>query len=261
MSSNAADAAEMEAAPTPPAKPKRSIFIRLWPVYLIAAGALAAWQFGLFEYLSLETLRDNYAVWSTFVSNNLILAVAIFIGIYALATTFMMPGALWITIAGGLLFGLVGGSLATIAGATLGASILYFAAKTALGKALRERAGPFVRKMERGFQEDEVSYMFFMRLFPAVPFPVANIAPAILGAKYRNFVMTTALGIVPGVVAYTWIGFSLQASLDQDTDSLFALVGNFVPAFVALGAVALMPVVYKKFFAKKKAEKLESAAQ
>jgi len=261
MSSNPADTAAIDTASTSPRAPRRSIFIRLWPVYLIAAGLALAWQFGLFEYLSLETLRQNYAVWSDFVSNNLILAVAIFIGIYALATTFMMPGALWITIAGGLLFGLVGGSLATIAGATLGASILYFAAKTALGKALRERAGPFVRKMEKGFQEDEVSYMFFMRLFPAVPFPVANIAPAILGAKYRNFLLTTALGIVPGVVAYTWIGFSLQASLDQDTDNLFALVSNFVPAFIALGVVALMPVVYKKFFARKKAEKLESAVQ
>ncbi|MEM9740380.1 MAG: VTT domain-containing protein [Pseudomonadota bacterium] len=239
--------------------PKRSILVRLWPVYLIAAGILGAWQFGLFEYLSLDTLRENYVGWSAFVSNNLILAVAIFIGVYALATTFMMPGALWITIAGGLLFGLVGGALATIAGATLGASILYFAAKSAIGKALRERAGPFVRKMEKGFQEDEVSYMFFMRLFPAVPFPVANIAPAILGAKYRNFLFTTALGIVPGVVAYTWIGYSLQASLDQDTDNLFALVGNFVPAFIALGVVSLMPVVYKKFFAKKKPDTLEGA--
>ncbi|MEL6568373.1 MAG: VTT domain-containing protein [Pseudomonadota bacterium] len=261
MSSNAVDAAAIDAAAPSQSAPKRSIFIRLWPVYLIAAGIFGAWQFGLFEYLSLETLRDNYAVWATFVENNLLLAVAIFIGIYALATTFMMPGALWITIAGGLLFGLVGGALATIAGATLGASILYFAAKTAVGKALRERAGPFVRKMEKGFQEDEVSYMFFMRLFPAVPFPVANIAPAILGAKYRNFLLTTALGIVPGVVAYTWIGFSLQASLDQDTDNLFALVGNFVPAFIALGVVALMPVVYKKFFAKKKADQLEGAVQ
>ncbi|MEL6956900.1 MAG: VTT domain-containing protein [Pseudomonadota bacterium] len=262
MSSNANTASVDGASEAAQAAPKRSIFVRLWPVYLIAAGILGAWQFGLFDYLSLETLRDNYAVWSAFVADNLILSVVIFVAVYALATTFMMPGALWITIAGGLLFGLVGGSLATIAGATLGASILFFAAKSSIGKSLRERAGPFVKKMEAGFREDSLSYMFFMRLFPAVPFPVANVAPALLGAKYRNYFITTALGIVPGVVAYTWIGFSLQSSLDpEETQSLLGVVGNFIPAFAALGVVALMPVVYKKFFAKKKVEKLEGAVQ
>lgn len=241
---------------------KRSIWIRLWPVYVIIAGLLIAWQAGLFQYLSLDTLRENYVAWAGFVAENLILSLAIFITIYALATIFMLPGALWITIAGGLLFGLVGGSLATIAGATLGASVLFFAARTSLGKALHERAGPFVKKMERGFREDELSYMFFMRLFPAVPFPVANIAPALLGAKYRNYLITTALGIVPGVVAYTWIGYSLQSSLDpEETQSLIGVVGNFVPAFVALGLVALMPVAYKKFIAGRKAGKVEGTAR
>ena len=246
---------------TRPRPARRSIWIRLWPVYLIAAGLVLAWQFGLFQYLSLDTLRENYAAWAGFVARNLILSVIIFVAIYALATIFMLPGALWITIAGGLLFGLTGGTAATIAGATLGASILFFAARTSVGAALRERAGPFVRKMERGFREDELSYMFFMRLFPAVPFPIANIAPAILGAKYRNYLITTALGIVPGVLAYTWIGFSLRSSLDPEkTQTLLGVVGNFLPAFVALGIVALLPVAYKKLFGSKKAETLESAA-
>ena len=240
---------------------RRSIWIRLWPVYVIAAGLVVAWQAGLFQYLSLDTLRENYAVWAAYVADNLLLSLAIFILVYALATVFMLPGALWITIAGGLLFGLIGGALATIAGATLGASILFFAARTSIGAALRERAGPFVKKMERGFREDELSYMFFMRLFPAVPFPVANIAPAILGAKYRNYLLSTALGIVPGVVAYTWIGYSLQSSLNPvETRSLIGVVGNFAPAFVALGIVALMPVAYKKLFAGRKAKKLEGTA-
>lgn len=244
------------------ARVKRPVWIRLWPVYVIAAGLILAWQAGLFQYLSLDTLRENYAAWAGFVAENLILSLAIFIAVYALATIFMLPGALWITIAGGLLFGLVGGSLATIAGATLGASILFFAARTSIGTALRDRAGPFVQKMERGFREDELSYMFFMRLFPAVPFPVANIAPALLGAKYRNYLITTAVGIIPGVVAYTWIGYSLQSSLDpEETQSLIGVVGNFAPAFVALGIVALMPVAYKKFIAGRKAGKVEGTTR
>ncbi|MEO0607306.1 MAG: VTT domain-containing protein [Pseudomonadota bacterium] len=231
---------------------KGSIWIKLWPVYLIAAVMIGAWQLGVFQYLSLDTLREQQDVLKGFVSENLILAVAIFIAVYAAATLFMLPGALWVTIAGGFLFGLVGGSLATIAGATLGASLLFFAAKTSIGSALRDRAGPFMTKMEAGFNESPFSYMFALRLIPVVPFPVANIAPALLGAKYREYVITTALGIVPGVVAYTWIGHSVGASLDPDaTQDLFGVVANFIPAFAALGVVALIPVAYKKFTGRK----------
>ena len=238
-----------------------SVWLKLWPVYLIAAGLIATWQFGLFKYLSLETLQAQNQTLQAFVADNLLLAVVAYIAIYAAATLFMLPGALWITISGGLLFGLAGGSMATIAGATLGASLLFLAAKTSIAAAVRERAGKFVRRMEAGFRENAISYMFALRLLPVVPFPVANIAPALLGAKYRDYALTTALGIIPGVVAYTWIGASLGATFDAgETESLFDVVKNFIPAFIALGAVALLPVVYKKI-AGRKAAQLEEAAQ
>lgn len=242
-------------------KPGKSIWIRLWPVYVIVAGLIAAWAFGLFDYLSIETLQRQNATLQAFVEENLILAVVAYIAIYALATCFMLPGALWITIAGGLLFGLFGGSAATVVGATLGASMLFLAAKTSLGKTLQARTGGFVKRMEKGFQEDAISYMFALRLLPLVPFPVANIAPALLGAKFRDYVLTTALGIVPGVVAYTWIGASLGATFDQgETNSLLDAVANFAPAFLALAVVALLPVAYKKIF-RRKAAQIEEAAQ
>ena len=240
---------------TDPVEKKQSpIWIKLWPFYAIIGVMIAAWQFGLFQYLSLETLRDQQEVLQGFVENNLILAVAIFVAIYAAATLFMIPGALWITIGGGFLFGLVGGSLATIAGATLGASLLFFAAKTSIGTALRDRAGPFMAKMEAGFNENPFSYMFALRLLPVVPFPVANIAPALLGAKYREYALTTAVGIIPGVVAYTWVGSGLGATFAAGEDPNLAIIAkNMLPALAALGLVALLPVIYKKVTGRKTA--------
>lgn len=237
-----------------------SLWVRLWPLYVIAGGLGLAYAMGWHQYLSLETLREQRDVLRGFVTENPVLSVAIYLAIYAAATVFMLPGALWITIAGGFLFGLLGGSAATVIGATVGASLLFLAAKTAIGKPLRERAGPFVKKMEAGFQEDALSYMFALRFIPAVPFPVANIAPAILGARYRDYAMTTALGIVPGVVAYTWIGAGLGATFDAGEDpNLGQIARNLIPALIALGVVSLLPVAYKKVFSKK-AAKLEGAA-
>jgi len=225
---------------------------RLWPVALIVIALAAAWASGVHRYLSLDTLREQQDALRGFVSEHAVLAFAIYIAIYAAATILMLPGALWITIAGGFLFGLWGGTPATVVGATLGASILFLAAKSSVGSALRERAGPFVQKLEKGFQEDAVSYMFALRFLPVVPFPVANIAPAIFGAKFRDYVITTALGIIPGVLAYTWIGAGLGATFAAGEDpDLASIAGNLIPAFIALGVVSLLPVAYKKLFAKK----------
>lgn len=241
-------------------KSKRPLVVKLWPVYLIAGGLGAAWYFGLFNYFSLETLREQQDVLSSFVAENWLLAGAVYVGIYAAATLFMMPGALWITIAGGFMFGLVGGSIATIIGATTGASLLFFAAKTSFGDSLRKLAGSYAEKVRSEFQQSPLSYMFAMRFVPAMPFPVANIVPALLGAKYRDYFISTALGIIPGVVAYTWIGSGLGATFAEGKDPDFSSVAsNLLPAAVALLVVSMIPIIYKKFFAKKPA-KLEGTA-
>ncbi len=229
-----------------------SLWLKLWPVYLIVAGLIAAWRFGLFKFLSLDTLRDQQETLQAFVSENYALAIITYIAIYAAATLFMVPGALWITVAGGFMFGLVGGTPATIVGATLGASMLFLAARTSIGTALRERAGPFMKKMEAGFNENPFSYMFALRLLPVVPFPVANIAPALLGAKYREYLITTAVGIIPGVIAYTWLGAGLGATFAAGEEPNLAIIAkNMVPALAALGLVSLIPVAYKKLTGRK----------
>lgn len=239
-------------------KSRAPLWQRLWPVYLIAGGLLAGWRLGLFDYLSLQTLREQHEALRSFVEGNLLVAVAAYVIIYALSTLFMVPGALWITIAGGFLFGLAGGSAATVVGATLGASLLFLAARTAFGGMLRERAGPFLRRMEAGFHENPRSYMFALRFLPIVPFPVANIAPALLGARYPDYALTTAIGIIPGVVAYTWIGAGLGATFEAgENPDIGAVAGNLVPAFAALAVVSLMPVIWKKFLGRK-VPKIES---
>lgn len=227
------------------------IWIKLWPVYLIGAGLALAVSMGWHQYLTLESLSEN-AVWlDELVKNNLLLVLLAYIVIYAAATTFIIPGGV-LTIAGGFLFGLYFGTPATIIGATLGASILFFAAKTSLGSVLRQIAGPFLAKMEKGFNEDAMSYMFALRLIPIFPFAVVNIAPGLLGAKYRDYLITTFFGIIPGTLAYTWIGAAIKGTLLEGGEvDIGSLAANFIPAFVALGVVALIPAIYKKITGRK----------
>ncbi len=221
---------------------------RVIVVVVIAAAAAAAWRFGVLDYLNLETLRARREELTTFVAANRAAAFAAFIGVYVLATALAIPGALWITIAGGFLFGLVGGSAATTIGATLGATVLFLLARYLLADALRARAGPFLKRIEAGFQESPVSYLLTLRLIPVVPFFIANIAPAFVGARLPTFVLTTAIGILPGVIAYTWIGAGLGAAFDSGRDpDLAAFARQLAPAFIALAALAIAPAVFRRF--------------
>lgn len=227
-------------------KKESPIWIKLWPVYVIAAGLALAVSQGWHQYLTLDSLSEN-AVWlDELVRNNLVLVLAGYILVYAAATTFIIPGGV-LTIAGGFLFGLYIGTPATIIAATVGASILFFAAKTSIGSVLRQIAGPFLERMESGFNENALSYMFALRLIPLFPFAVVNIAPGLLGAKYRDYLITTFFGIIPGTLAYTWIGAAIKGTLLEGGEvDIGSLASNFLPAFVALGVVSLIPVAYKK---------------
>lgn len=237
---------------TAPNRPKAPLWRRLWPLYLIGAVLFLAWRLGIFQLLSLETLRTQQDVLQAFVSNNFALAVLAYIGIYAASTFFMIPGALWITIAGGLLFGLMGGTILTIVGATLGASLLFLVARTSMGGSLRKIAGEYVEKIREEFHESPLSYMFAMRFIPAMPFPVSNIVPALLGARFRDYVLTTSLGIIPGVIAYTWVGAGLGSTFAEGgTPDLTSVFKNLLPAVIALLVVSLLPIIWKKTLGKK----------
>jgi uncharacterized membrane protein YdjX (TVP38/TMEM64 family) len=229
-------------------------WIRYLPLLLILAGLAAAFALGLNKYLSFEALREQRAGLAAFVAAQPALAAVLFVGAYMLFTMMMLPGALWLTVGGGFLFGLGGGAALTVTGATLGASSLFLAARSALGEPLRRRAGPFLKRLEAGFQDNPFSYMLTMRFLPIVPFPVANIAPALFGAKLRDFIITTVLGIIPGVIAYTLIGSGLGAAFDSGrAPDIAGFVRPLLPAFFALAAISLAPVLIKRLRAGKPA--------
>ncbi|MGE0597294.1 MAG: TVP38/TMEM64 family protein [Hyphomonadaceae bacterium] len=245
------------------AKPRRAH--RLGQVALIAVLALAlglAWRAGVFDLLSFETLRGRRAELLAFVADNRALAVAAFIGLYALVTWLAIPGALWITIAGGFLFGLPGGVAATSIGATLGATALFLSARYLFADALRRRAAGFLQRFQDGFQRNAVFYLLTIRFAPIVPFFIANIAPALLGVRLSTFAATTFVGILPGVAAYSWVGAGLGATFDAgQTPDLARFARELAPAFLALAVLSLAPVIVGRIRAKTpaKADSKESA--
>jgi uncharacterized membrane protein YdjX (TVP38/TMEM64 family) len=221
---------------------------RFLPIAVLLLAIVAAFALGLDDYLSFEKLRQHRAQLLDFVDRNALLAPLLFIAIYAAVVALSIPGGAVLTIAGGFLFGLSLGTLYVVIAATLGASLIFLAAKTALGDALRQKAGPWLRRMEEGFRESALNYLLFLRLIPIFPFWLVNLVPAFLGVGFATYVIATFFGIIPGSLVYASVGNGLGADIDAGQSPELGII--FKPAIilpiVGLAVLAVLPVAYKK---------------
>ena len=222
---------------------------RLLPVLVLLAGLVLFFALGFDRYFTLAALREHRAMLTYWVGQHLLLAVLAFVAIYAVSTTFSLPIGSLLTLTGGFLFGALLGTLAVVIGATIGATLVFLAAKTALGDLLRAKAGPGLQKMQQGFAANALSYLLFLRLVPAFPFWLVNLAPAFLGVSLRTFILGTFVGIIPGTFVYAFLGRGFGQILDagQDISLRSLLTPQIVVALALLAVFALLPVLYKKF--------------
>ncbi len=220
---------------------------RLWPLAVLALGLAAAKLTGLDAHLTFDALKENRTALLDLVDRHGALAVAVFMLAYVAVVAFSLPGGAVMTLAGGFLFGHVLATLYVVVAATAGATLLFLAARTALGEPLAAKAGPWLGRMRAGFNENALSYMLFLRLIPAFPFFVVNLVPAFLGMRLGPYILGTALGIVPGTFVYATFGDGLGAILDRGEDFTLAAVmtPEIVTALVGLGVLSLLPVAYK----------------
>ena len=240
---------------------------RWLPLIALAAVMAFAFSMGWHKHLSFKTIGLNYDALKGYIAGNLTLSLLIYVAAYIAMVALSLPGALVMTLSGGLLFGWQLGAPATVVGATIGATLLFLVVNTSFGSTLADKAGPFVAKLRDGFQENALSYLLFLRLVPAFPFFIVNLVPALIGVPLRTFIIGTGLGIIPGTTAYSLAGSGLGSVIEaQNATYKTCLASNpanpdtacpysidlsavvtreLVWAGIALGIVALIPVVMK----------------
>jgi len=222
---------------------------RLLPVAVILGGALAGWVF-LGDYLTFDTLRENREALLAFRDAHYLAVVAAFMAIYVLIVAFSLPGATIATLTGGFLFGLFPGVFLILVSATIGATIIFLAARFGFGEALSARmdaSSGRVRRISEAIRENELAALFLIRLVPLVPFFVANLLPALVGVSLHRYVFTTFFGIMPGTAVYTWVGAGLGAVFARGESPNLSII--FEPMvlgpILGLCALALLPIVLK----------------
>ena len=248
----------------PPDQNRSSATRRFAPLAAIVVLAGIVLGMGWHRQLSFETLERHHAVIHGFIDQNKPAAIAGYIGLYVTVAALSIPGSLFLTLAGGMLFGAVVGGLSAALGATIGAICIFLIAKSAFGEHLVRRAGPRAAKLASGFRADAFNYLLFLRLVPLFPFWLVNLVPAFAGVRLKTFAAATAIGILPATFVFAFLGASLENLIASelaefqvclaagredcrlDFDPQTGATLKLLAALVLLGLLALIPVVAKR---------------
>jgi uncharacterized membrane protein YdjX (TVP38/TMEM64 family) len=152
-----------------------------WPRSALAIYALR-------DTLTFETLRENRDTLLAWRDANYLAAAAGYMLIYVIVIALSVPGGAVMTLTGGFLFGLVAGTAMTVVAATMGATLIFVAAKAGFGDALHRRltaegSESVLKRLEAGLRANAFNYLLMIRLVPAFPFWLINLAAAFLAPE------------------------------------------------------------------------------
>ena len=240
----------MTDAPMQVDDPKQTnAFVKRLPLIIIATVAVLGAIF-LRDYLTFDALSENRETLLAFRDANYVLTALVFILAYVVIVAFSLPGATIATLTGGFLFATFPGALFNITGATIGATVIFLAARWGFGAKLGaklEGSEGIVKKIKDGIDENQWSMLFLIRLVPAVPFFMANLIPSFLEVPTRRFVISTFFGIMPGAIVYTSVGAGLgEVFARGETPNLGIIFEPFIIGpIIGLCVLAALPIAIK----------------
>ncbi|MDE2216407.1 MAG: TVP38/TMEM64 family protein [Planctomycetota bacterium] len=174
-----------------------------------------------------------------------------FILIYGIGCVVALPGSL-LTLCGGAIFGVAMGTAYNVLASNLGATLAFLMARyfgrDFVSRLMKGRVEAFDEKVaSHGFR-----FIFTLRLIPLVPFNGLNLGSGLSKIKYRDYLLGSVLGMLPGTFIYTYFA---DALLKGATGSGKRALTNLVIASLLLILISLVPTLYKKF---KKQKRIES---
>jgi uncharacterized membrane protein YdjX (TVP38/TMEM64 family) len=156
--------------------------------------------------------------------------------LYALATVAFVPGVAF-SLVGGALFGPVWGTLWNLAGAVIGAILAFLIARYVAGDWVTRKAGGLLKRLIEGVDAEGWRFVAFVRLVPLFPFNLSNYVLGLTRVPLHHYVIASLVCMVPGAIAYTWLGHAGRGALTGETDAVrYGLL-----ALGLLAAIALLP--------------------
>jgi pyruvate/2-oxoglutarate dehydrogenase complex dihydrolipoamide dehydrogenase (E3) component/uncharacterized membrane protein YdjX (TVP38/TMEM64 family) len=212
---------------------------RLLVAILLAGAILAFFAAGGQRYFTFEYLKGQQAAIESWYAAHPLQTIFGFFFVYVLITAVSLPGAALLTLAGGAIFGLLLGTLIVSFASSIGATLAFLASRFVLRDWVERRIGKFLEAVNSGVEREGGFYLFTLRLIPAVPFFVINLAMGLTRMRAGTFYWVSQLGMLAGTLVYVNAGTQLA----QVSSVAGVLSPQLIGAFLLLG---FFPLVARK---------------
>ncbi len=211
---------------------------RIGILLLIVAALTAFLTFGGTDRLSISGLKEDRDALLQVVADWPVASAIVFALAYVAVTAFSLPGAAAMTLAAGALFGLILGAFIVSFASTVGATLAMLSARFVARDWVRARFPSAVKAVDRGLERDGNFYLLSLRLIPAFPFFLVNLAMGLTAIGLRPFALFSMVGMLPATLVFVNAGTQL-AAIDSTRDILS-------PALLAsLVMLGLLPLIAK----------------
>jgi uncharacterized membrane protein YdjX (TVP38/TMEM64 family) len=229
------------ATPGAPATSTKT-WLRIAVAALFVAAIVAFFVAGGLDQFSVEALKRNRQQLLALTRDHYAAALVIAFAVYTTATALSIPTGALLSLTLGLLFGRWVASALVVAGATLGATLLFLGVRYLFADTVRRRLGRLGERINEDFTRDGFSWLLFMRLSPIFPYFLVNLAPAVTDIRARTYVLATMIGIIPSTLVFTGLGQTLgRIESARDLVSIETLL-----ALTLLGLLALSPIALRR---------------
>jgi len=210
---------------------------------LLAAAILALvatfFWLDLGQYLDMETLKARQDEIDAYYQAHPARTIAIYFIAYVAMAALSLPGAVWITLAGGAIFGLWVGTLVISFASTIGATLAFLAARFLLHDWVQGRFGRSLRAVNEGVHRDGPFYLFTLRMVPLFPFWVINLVMALTPIRTWVFYVVSQVGMLAGTLVYVNAGAQIA--------QISSLDGVLSPSLlVSLSLLGIFPLAARK---------------
>jgi uncharacterized membrane protein YdjX (TVP38/TMEM64 family) len=219
-------------APTTPSPGKGSLGLKIALALVAVAMLVAAWHF--------LPVGDWLRHFQKYVRSAGAIGYVIYVLVYAACCILFVPASI-LTLGAGAIFGLAGGTVVVVIGATLGATLSFALARGLMRKRVEAMIGSNARfqALDRAIAREGAKIVLLVRLAPIFPFTYVNYAFGLTGLRIIPYAAATLIGIIPGTLAYTYLGYAaVRATTGGSSTKTIIQIGGAAAAIVVTLFVA-----------------------
>lgn len=195
------------------------------------------------EYISFTYIQRHSVALLSFTKKHSIMSPLLYILLFVSVISFSLPLTGPLTLLGGFLFGVIGGSLLSILGATIGATTAFLVLKSQVPAVLHDRYGKRLHGLQKKMNQHGVLFLLLMHFSMMVPYFFINVLAALAEVRLIDVIWTTALGFIPLAVLYTFAGEKLMEMTSMN--DVFST--NMIIVFVIFVALFFLPLCIRRW--------------